>query len=321
MQTNWTTIAGMLAVTASFGCGAGDDGGLPDNAPTNVEMVTDQGFQNAGAVAASPDGKTFYVAAYDDQRLPGVFAVDVATSKVTPLHVGAPLSYPTDLATSCEGDTIYVGDLLLASSGDPIVGDFETGATLGAPIHRLSTSGTISSLDAKGIARAAGLALDTECETLFVSGFDEQDQPAVFTVPADGGTATVLYAGAPLVSPTGIHVDEDGVAWVMDHLAASASGQGMLFSIDKEGNIAEVASGLSMGRHGGVSLAPGGTTAVIPVGDEIAGSRLITANTKTGAMSELATPDIARPTGVAAAKNAPVMVVAGESSIHIATFE
>ena len=184
------------------------------------------------------------------------------------------------------------------------------------------------------IPRAIGKELGYEGEVLFaehhqshaasafyVSGFDEQDQPAVFTVPADGGSATVLYAGAPLVSPTGIHVDEDGVAWVMDHLAASASGTGMLFSIDKEGNIAEVASGLSMGRHGGVSLAPGGTTAVIPVGDEIAGSRLITANTKTGAVSELATPDIARPTGVAAAKNAPVMVVAGESSIHIATFE
>ncbi len=320
MHTKWTTIAGMLVVTASFGCG-GEDGGLPDTAPTKVEKVADQGFQNAGAVAASPDGKTFYVAAYDDQQQPGVFAVDVATSKVSPLHVGAPLSYPTDLATSCEGDTIYVGDLLLASTVDPIVGDFASDGMLGKPIHRLSTSGTITSLETRGIARVAGLALDTDCQQLFVSGFDEEDTPAVFTLPIGGGDATVLHKGAPLVSPTGIHVDEQNVAWVTDHLAANASGKGMLFSIDEDGNITEAASGLSMGRHGGVSLAPGGTTAVIPVGDEIAGSRLVTANTKTGAMSELATPDIARPTGVAAAKNAPVMVVAGESSIHIATFE
>lgn len=320
MQTRWTKLAGMLAVTASFGCGA-DDGDLPDGAPTKVEMVADQGFQNAGAVAASPDGKTFYVAAYDDANQPGVFAVSAAGGEVTPLHVGAPLSYPTDLATNCEGDTIYVGDLLLASSVDPIVGDFGGPATLGAPIHRLTTSGTITDLASTGISRAAGLVVDTECETLYVSGFDEEDTPGVFSLPLEGGAATVLYSGAPLVSPTGIHVDENGVAWVLDHLAANQQGQGMLFSIDQDGNIAEVASGLGMGRHGGVSLAPGGTTAVIPVGDEIAGSRLITANTKSGAMSELATPEIARPTGVAAAKNAPVMVIAGESSIHIATFE
>jgi sugar lactone lactonase YvrE len=310
----------MLAVTASFGCGALDDG-LPTGAPTKVEMVADQGFQNAGAVAASPDGKTFYVAAYDDEQQPGVFAVAAADGKVTPLHVGAPLSYPTDLATSCDGDTIYVGDLLLASSADAIVGDFDTAGTLGAPIHRLSLDGDIKPLEAQGIGRAAGLVIDTECEVLYVAGFDEEDQPAVFTLPLEGGAATVLYSGAPLVSPTGIHVDANRIAWVMDHSAANEQGEGMLFSIDEDGTIAAVASGLAMGRHGGVSLAPGGVTAVIPVGDEIAGSRLLTANTKTGQMGEMATPEIERPTGVAAAREAPVMVVAGESSIHIATFE
>jgi hypothetical protein len=76
-----------------------------------------------------------------------------------------------------------------------------------------------------------------------------------------------------------------------------------------------------MGRHGGVSLAPGGTTAVIPVSDGLNHSMLVTANTENGEISTMETPDIAHPTGVAAAREAPVMVVAGESSIHIATFE
>jgi hypothetical protein len=123
------------------------------------------------------------------------------------------------------------------------------------------------------------------------------------------------------VSPTGVHVDAQSVAWVMDHLARSDDGEGMLFAIDGEGSITEVAAGLAMGRHGGVSLTPGGTTAVIPVDDEISGPRLVTANTESGEVATMETPDIEKPTGVAAATQAPVMVIAGENSIHIATFE
>ena len=311
----------MLVLGASAGCGVLDSVELPNGAPTSVERIADSGFHNAGAVASSPDGNTFYVAAYDDDRKPGVFAVNAADGSVSPLHVGAPFVYPTDLAVSCDGSSIYVGDLQLGSSADPLLGGFAQEAEMTTPIHLLSTDGGVQELDTPGVARAAGLIIDTECESLYVAGFGDDGQPGVFRVPLDGGAAETLYSGAPLVSPTGVHVDANRVAWVMDHAAAGEQGEGMLFAVDPEGNISEVASGLGMGRHGGVSLAPGGTTAVIPVSDAFNHSMLITANTENGEVSAMETPDITHPTGVAAAREAPVMVVAGESSIHIATFE
>jgi hypothetical protein len=144
----------------------------------------------------------------------------------------------------------------------------------------------------------------------------------VFRVALEGGAADVLHEGEPLVSPTGVHADAQDIAWVMDHEAAGEAGEGALFAVTLDGNISEVASGLGMGRHGGVSLTPGGVTAVIPVRDEATGeSMLITANTESGETAMMPTPDLTHPTGVAAARDAAVMVVASEDGLHLATFD
>lgn len=158
------------------------------------------------------------------------------------------------------------------------------------------------------------------CSTLYVTGWDESQIPALFTVPLAGGAATTVYQGSPLTSPTGVHVDADSVAWVMDHEARGSSGQGTLFAITAGGAITSVASGLAMGRHGGVSLTPGGVTAVIPVQGDFSAAGIVTANTQTSAFAFMETPGIERPTGVASAREAPVMAIVGENSIYIATF-
>lgn len=322
MHRSFTTTPALLALLAAAGCTTdGGEQSLPTTPPTKVELVTDAGFRHAGAVESSPDGTTFYAAAYDEQDRPGIFAIDAQTGSVSPLHVGEPLLYPADLAISCDGSTLYVADQGLgipdSEFGDPV----EPAPQVGG-IHVLSTAdGSISSLAADGIERAAGLVMDTECESLFVTGTTTMGQPALFTVPAAGGAAKVVHEGAPLVSPTGVHVDAEQVAWVMDHGARNSQGEGLLFSITLEGEVGEVVGGLGMGRHGGVSLVPGGTTAVIPVSNERGESELLTANTASGEVVSVPTPHIAHPTGTAAARNAPVMVVAGEQSISIATFE
>lgn len=324
MNRRWLHASGLLVMGALAGCGASDDA-LPTSPPTKVELVADEGFRNAGAVAASPDGETFYVAAHTEDDEPAVFAVNAKRGSVEPLHAGPPLLYPSDLATSCDGDEIFVSDMGIGAAPDEenAFSDLEDGPSLAVGgIHVLSADGaSIARLEAAGIARAAGLVVSVDCSTLYVTGWSDAGMPAVFTVPVGGGSATVLYEGAPLVSPTGVHVDAASVAWVMDHMARSDDGEGMLFAIDREGSITEVAAGLAMGRHGGVSLTPGGVTAVIPVDDGITGPKLITANTESGEMSTMDTPEITSPTGVAAATQAPVMVIAGENSIHIATFE
>lgn len=314
-------VPGLLALVAAAGCNQGPTG-LPTTPPTKVELVADTGFRQAGAVESSPDGTLFYVAAYDDMGRPTVFTVDVATADVAPLHAGEPFLYPADLAMSCDGSRLFVADTGLGVP-DSEIGDPADPLGQAGGVHQLSTAdGSISRLETTGLSRAAGVVVSHDCETLYIAGWTDLQVPAVFKVPVAGGATEVLHEGAPLTSPTGIHVDASDVAWVNDHEARNDSGEGVLFAINAEGEVSEVIGGLGLGRHGGVSLVPGGTTAVLPTFNDATGeTELITANTETGAVEIIPVPDLAHPTGVAAARNAPVMVIAGEQSIHIATFE
>lgn len=314
-------MTGLLALAAVVGCNSGPTG-LPTTPPTKVELVTDTGFRQAGAVESSPDGTIFYVAAYDDMGRPTVFTVEVDSGDVAPLFGGEPFLYPADLAMSCDGATLYVADSGVGVP-DSAIGDPAEALGQAGGVHVLGTSdGSLSLLPTTGIGRAAGVVVSVDCETLYIAGWTDMEVPAVFKVPVAGGATEVVYEGEPLRSPTGIHVDVNGVAWVMDHAARNDSGEGLLFAVTGDGEISEVVGGLEMGRHGGVSLVPGGTTAVIPTfNDATRETELITANTETGAVEIIPVPDLAHATGVAAARNAPVMVVAGEQSIHIATFE
>jgi hypothetical protein len=301
----------------------GDPDGLPDTAPTVIELLADSGFSDASAIAAAPDGDAFYFAAYDEAGAPGIFRVEL-DGNVTALHVGAPLAYPSDITVTCDGSTLLVSDVGGASSIDPTQAFEETPDEIPGGIFSLSPEGGAPQpFAAEGVARAAGVIVSVDCAELYISGHTAEGVPAVFRAPVEGGAATVIHEGAPLVAPTGIHVDASNVAWVMDHYARSASGaEGLLFAIDDAGTVEEVVSGLGMGRHGGVSLAPGGLTAVIPVSDVLSGeARLVTANTEDGAMGQVPTADILDPSGVAAARNAPVMVIAAESAIYLATYE
>ncbi|MGH1344950.1 MAG: hypothetical protein ACRBN8_25550 [Nannocystales bacterium] len=299
-----------------------EPGGLPDSAPAVIELLADSGFSDASAIAAAPDGSEFYFAAYDDAGLPGIFKVDLAGT-VEALHVGEPLAYPSDITVTCDGSTLLVSDIGGASTIDPTQAFEETPAEILGGIFSLSPDGgTPAEFAAEGVGRAAGVIVSVDCEDVYISGYTMDGVAAVFRAPVAGGAATTIHEGAPLVAPTGIHVDASNVAWVMDHYARSGSGaEGLLFAIDDNGEVEEVVAGLGMGRHGGVSLAPGGVTAIIPVSDDIGGSRLVTANTEDGGLENVPTAEILEPSGVAAARNAPVMGIAAESAIYLATYE
>ncbi len=296
--------------------------GLPDTAPTLIELLADSGFTDASAIAAAPDGSEFYFAAYDEAGLPGIFKVDLAGT-VEALHVGTPLAYPSDITVTCDGSTLLVSDIGGASSIDATQAFEDTPDEILGGIFSLSPDGGApTAFAAQGVGRAAGVIVSVDCEEVYISGYTMEGVAAVFRAPVAGGAATTIHEGAPLVAPTGIHVDANNVAWVMDHYARSGSGaEGLLFAIDDSGNVDEVVAGLGMGRHGGVSLAPGGVTAIIPVSDDLGGSRLVTANTEDGGLENVPTAEILEPSGVAAARNAPVMGIAAESAIYLATYE
>lgn len=313
-------ITGLVALATIAGCKQDPSDGSP-TPPSKIELVADSGFRQAGAVESSPDGTTFYAAAYDDMGRPAVFSIDVASGDVAPLHAGEPFLYPADLAMSCDGSTLYVADTGVgvpdSEFGDPTEPLGQAGG-----LYMLSTSGGAPTrLETPGLSRAAGVVVSVDCESLYVSGSTAMELPAVFKLPVAGGTPTVLHEGAPLVSPTGVHVDADNVLWVMDHEARNESGEGMLLAVTESGEVSEVVGGLGMGRHGGVSLVPAGVNAVMPLVNDQGETELLIASTATLAVTTVPVPDLAHPTGVAAAREAPVMVIAGEQSIHIATFD
>ncbi|HET6585927.1 MAG TPA: hypothetical protein VFG69_20865 [Nannocystaceae bacterium] len=304
---------GLLVLSAALGCGGGDGDGLPSSPPTTVELVVDEGFTNAGGIAVSSDGAEFYVLAFDPDGKQGVFTVDVAGKGSSPLHVGDML-YPSDIAISCDDLTLFVSDM--GAPAEDLGASTEDAPQPAKPggIYTIGTKGgELAQLASTGIGAAAGVVVSDDCSELFVSGFTTAGMPAVFALPLAGGEAKVIAQGEPFISPTTLHSDADDVIWMMDHGARNDEGQGMLFAVTLDGEVTPVAGALGMGRIGGVSLVPGGITAVIPVNDEGGRGSLVTANTKTGAKEVMETPDASFVTGTAAARSAPVMGLATES--------
>src|SRR5437870_173662 len=105
----------LLVVIAStpgalIGCHSSDD--LPTDPPTQVQKVSSGGFQSPTDAVASPDGRTFYFAAWDMDKQPTLFRV-AAESGSAPavLAAGDPLEAPLGLVLSCDGKTLYVADM------------------------------------------------------------------------------------------------------------------------------------------------------------------------------------------------------------------
>jgi DNA-binding beta-propeller fold protein YncE len=287
-------VALTAAPLALIGCGSDD---LPSAPPTTITKVATGGFTAPTDAVASPDGKTFYFAARDELNEPAIFRVSSEPgSAAEVLAVGAPLDMPIGLVMSCDGETLYIADL-----------GSELGAVLTLPTKLGSA---VSDLGASGIVRPGGLAMAKDCKTLYGTGRTDAGEPALFSIPAAGGGASVVYKGEPLVSPTGLHIDDQNVAWVMDNRAHGDAGEGVLFAIPSDGSAANaVISNLRMGTPGGVSLTAGGGTAVMPTRDADGNGQLTSVDIKTGETTQLTAPEMIDPAGLRTARKAGVFAV------------
>jgi hypothetical protein len=150
----------------------------------------------------------------------------------------------------------------------------------------------------------------SDCKTIHATGKAPDGTPAVYTLPAAGGAASILYSGEPLVMPSGIHVDTKGVSWVMDQRAEGTKGNGVLWAIPADGSVAtEVASNLRMGMPGGVSLIASGGVAVMPTLDDDDKVQLTTVVIETGETNQVVAKDMSAPAGIRTAKDVGVMAV------------
>lgn len=289
-------VALMAAPSALAACGPSADE-VAFSPPTSVTKVTSGGFHSPTDAVPSLDGSTFYFAAYNDLKEAAIFQTSSAPNSIAAqMTAGEPLEMPIGLVMSCDGATLYVADM----GGEDDGGIFAVPTAGGAP----------SRLALGGLLRPGGLAMGPDCETIYTTGRMTDGTPALFAVSLAGGEARVIYQGAPLVSPTGLHVDTDGVAWVMDHRAHGENGEGVLFAIPSDGSAAtEVVSDLRMGTPGGVSLTAGGGTAVMPTRDRDGNAQLTSVHIQTGEMNQLAAPDMTDPAGLRTAREASVFAL------------
>jgi hypothetical protein len=94
----------------------------------------------------------------------------------------------------------------------------------------------------------------------------------------------------------------------MEHVA-DGEGLGALYAVTPAGEISEVVTDLRLGTPGGVSLAAGGDTAVIPTVDEDGNAQLVTVRISTGEKIVIDTPTLVDPAGIRTAREAGVFAL------------
>jgi sugar lactone lactonase YvrE len=311
MRTRHRGIAAcLLLVTA--GCGEDEDT-APAVPVTNVTSVASEGFQSPLDAVASPDGSTFYFTAYtpDAEAEAAIFAVPGDGGPVQALHSGAPLALPTGLVLSCDGELLIVADMSTRAVEEGV------DSPDGGAIYAIATSGgTLAALQSDGIYAPTGLALSDDCATLYVTGTTAEGMAALFKMRIDGGSATVVHEGAPLRAPTGLYVDKNEVAWVLDHLASSGE-NGALFAIHPDGSVQTTVEGLALGTPGGCSLDAAGTTAIVPTRAEGEVAQLTSVELGTGNVTLFDVPDALDLAGLRVARGAPVFALVDQDGNRI----
>ncbi len=268
-------------------------------APQDAVMSLDGGmvYFNAKLMGVAASGVS-PLGVNSDPLPEGIFAVPSIGGKAALLTPDGSLEKPIGLLLSCDGRTLYIANQPTQAN--------DADASL---LYTLDVeSNVLSTLPSTGIGEAAGLAFNTDCSTLYVTGYTPEGEPALFTLEPEGGEAMIVFSGAPLVSPSGVYVDEEDTAWVMDRNADNPTG-GLLWAVRAGASIDVVIGGLDLSAPAGVSLVAGGDIAVIPSLNINGLGQLLLVDTVSGDISTLSTPEIVEPAGIRSARQAPVMVV------------
>lgn len=168
--------------------------------------------------------------------------------------------------------TLYDGEELLAPSdldrrGDElIVADRAAAAGQGALIAISISSREVVDVFARGY-RPASVTVDG-VGGIYLSGTDPRTrEPGVFRVSEQDGEIETIFAGPPLVDPSGIALMADGRVLVAD-TSLGGSSRGGVFAI-KDGEPHLLATGFAAGFPAGIALTSDDSTLVVSgVGDD-----------------------------------------------------
>ena len=280
----------------------GVDGGmLPTSAPTTFVRQAFGNFRSPTDAVVSPDGATFYFAAFDTTGHPAIFSMSSTATPgaATVGPTGAPLEYPSGLALACDGGTLYIADPVAGGAGS---------------LFSMTAGGTTAPavLTATGLTSPNAIAMDDDCAHLVVSGRDATTgAPLVARVPIAGGAATAITMGAPLVAPTGVYVDAASSVWVLDWSAEGPAGRGVLFHLTATAAPSVAASGLRLGTPAGVTFPAGGGRAIVATRDATGASNLTIVDATSGAVTNGAFTGVTvlDPGGLRSARRAGVFAI------------
>lgn len=106
--------------------------------------------------------------------------------------------------------------------------------------------------------------------TFYFSAFTPEDrQPAIFSVPAAGGSATVLAGGPPLENPAGLLLSADGATLYVADIGVrtgeagddgAASSQSVMYSLSLGGGALAPVAADGIAEAAGLALGPDGET-------------------------------------------------------------
>lgn len=259
------TVA-LLALAAAGGPGCGDDESNPIQTTTTSTTTGEGGSGGSGGSSAGltleacqnngetfsspfdatpdPDGQTVYFTAISATGEAGVFKAP-CNGTITTLAAGDPFVAPFNIATSTEGNEVYVADAAAEDANDRKGAIFRIASGGGAPAAIAGTEGTIP----RGLeVRAEGGA-----DEIWFTGVDPSDGlRGVFKIAPAGGALEVVAKGPPFRDPGGIALTADGTAYVVDTDAAD-NRLSTLFEVKGDVPLA-LLSGLEVGFPAGVAV-------------------------------------------------------------------
>jgi DNA-binding beta-propeller fold protein YncE len=216
------------------------------DADPTFTTVSASTFSEATDVAAS--GGALFAVGFNSNGEPALVSVDLSSGAVSELHAGEPLVQPSGLAISDDGHMLYVTDVAsLTESGEMNGGVFAYDVVGGGGLSEIGVS---DSIDLPG-----DIAIAHGGTNAFVSGFNADGEPAIFSVVLATGDTTEEFAGDPLVDPLALDVNSDGTRlFVVDSLGAGTTGTLLAFGTSTFSSADELVGGFEIAFPGGVAV-------------------------------------------------------------------
>jgi DNA-binding beta-propeller fold protein YncE len=241
---------GGSAGTAGASATGGTGGTGPDGGGGTIDIRKAAEAPNPFDATPDPDGQNVYFTAVDPMLGAGVFKIPAGGGAVTAVHAGPPFAGPFGIATSTDGNTLFVADPASEwtdSAGVPQDGGqiFSLSPSGGTPASIMGTTGYSP--------RGLEVHQSNGTDEIYFSGRDSAGVPGVFKVATGGGTPSALASGSPFVDPSGVAVSAAGDVYVADTSNAETRSASIL--LVKGGTTSVLASDLRVGYPVGIALA------------------------------------------------------------------